>query len=81
MTHGFFIAQMLFSHNFDHTYLAIPKVKSDDFFTKTKERTSSQFFIHLGLSAHSNGNQNPRLRYQVIHMKQIRRLLRQSLLD
>jgi hypothetical protein len=23
--------------NFDHTYLAIPKVESDDFFTKTKE--------------------------------------------
>jgi hypothetical protein len=38
-------------------------VKSDDFFTKTKEATSSQIFIHLGPSAHSNGHQNPRLRY------------------
>jgi hypothetical protein len=34
--------------NFDHTYLAIPKVKSDDFFTKTKEATSSQNFYPFG---------------------------------
>jgi hypothetical protein len=34
--------------NFGHTYLAISKVKSDDFFTKTKEATSSPIFFPFG---------------------------------
>jgi hypothetical protein len=43
--------------------LHIPKLKSDDFFTKTKKQPFFKIFIHLGPSVHSNGHQNPRLRY------------------
>jgi hypothetical protein len=45
--------------NFDHTYLAIPKVKSDDFFTKTKKIYPFETIA----SVHSNDHQNPRLYY------------------
>jgi hypothetical protein len=36
------------NHNFDHTYLAIPNVKSFGSLAKTKEATSSKFFHPFG---------------------------------
>jgi hypothetical protein len=67
--------------NFDHTYLGIPNVKPIGSFTKTKEATSSQIFYPfwtIGAQYWPSKSKVPLPQYK---MKQIGRLLRQSLLD
>jgi hypothetical protein len=67
--------------NFDLTYLGIPNVKPIDSFTKTKEATSSQFFYPFGTISAQHWPSKFKVPLPQYKMKQIGRLLRQSLLD